>query len=303
MIMKSLHQVSRGLSLWLMVGFLVLEISAHASLLQRRMNLSTEPGYHCNKKIILEKTVEESLRAACRGFLIVRDTARRPLVFIEAEEDENLIYEWALPIVLENHPNYKGKKSTGKITFNNRCELISVLCYERTTKQFNISQKFPGDSTDTTSKEKQVTTKPFLQCGSLSWEIEDIQKSARKELSRSRLKFFEITSTSNRVDGPWERAFLTKKTGEYHGWLNVRYEIVVNNQKEARGIVLTHHIGRKLATAKSPDRNDTDLPVFIRKPEKQTIRLVCFFQRTFPLIYPDVSKSLKRKASSEATQD
>ncbi|CCU82185.1 CSEP0445 putative effector protein [Blumeria hordei DH14] len=301
MIMKSLHQVFRGLSLWLMVGFLVPEISAHASLLQRRMNLSTEPGYHCNKKVILETTVEKSLRAACRGFLIERDDSRRPIVFLEAEEDEDLIYEWALPIVLENYPN--AKTSIGKITFNNRCELINVLCHRRYSNRFYIIHKVPGDSTDTNLKEGQVPSKPPIQCGSLSWEIEDIQKSARKELSRSRLQFFEIKSTSNLVDGPWKRAYLTKKTDEHRGSLNVRYEIIVNNQKEAGGLVLTHHIRRRLATAINPERKDTDLAGFRIKPEKQTIRLVCYFQRTFPLIPPDVSKSRKRKAPSKATQD
>ncbi|VDB91303.1 BgtE-5738 [Blumeria graminis f. sp. tritici] len=296
--MKSLQQNFRGHSLWLKVGFLVLVVSAHASLLQRRMDVPAEPGYQCNNKIILLSTVEAALRAACRRFLKVRDDTRRPTVFIEATEDENLIYEWALPVLLPNYPDDRGKKSIGKIIFNNRCDLIDVLCYERKSKQFKISPRVPEVSTYTTWGVNQVPTKPFVQCGSLSWEIEEIQQSAIEELSRSTLEFSEIESSSSRVDGPWKRAFLTKKTSEYFGSFNVRYEIVVNNQREARGIVIRHHISRKIATDKNPDKEGADLPKLRITPEKQIIRIVCFFQQTFPLIPPKFSKSLKRKAPS-----
>ncbi|CAD6504446.1 BgTH12-06176 [Blumeria graminis f. sp. triticale] len=113
------------------------------------------------------------------------------------------------------------------------------------------------------------------------------------------LEFFEIESSSSRVDGPWKKAFLTKKTSEYFGSLNVRYEIVVNNHREACGIVIRHRTRRKIAAANYPDKEVADLPNLRIFPEKQIIRIMCIFQQTFPLIPPKVSKSLKRKAPSQ----
>ncbi|CEA17205.1 CSEP0418 putative effector protein [Blumeria hordei DH14] len=301
--MKNLYHTFRCQSILLKAIFFMLLTSANASLTLQYVKRSMEPGYHCHNKLYSFGEIEKVRKLACKAFLSTRDDARRPIVRQEYINVENLIYEWSLPanptINPTIHPTDQTRKYTGKIIFNNRCELIDVACYERKTKQEYLCQKVSKVSSSTTSGDDKVLEEPFVQCGSLALKTEEIREYARSKSFDSLLEFHEVRETLGRIDGPWKRALFSKELIIRHRSNDILYEIVVDKHDEVRGMVVTHHISRKLTSAEAHDGEIIKGPRKA-KLKKHTIRLVCFFHKTFPLLRPalisDVSNPLKRKA-------
>ncbi|EPQ64535.1 BgtE-5715 [Blumeria graminis f. sp. tritici] len=296
--MKNLKYAFRCQSLLLKAIFFMFLISANASLTLEDVKQPREPGYHCRNKKYTFSQVEATRRVACKAFLSTRDDARRPLVTQDHIDVENLIYQWSLPARPTNHPTDEGKNDKGKIVFNNRCELINVVYYDPNKIQDYLCQKVSKVSSITTSRKNKVPENPVVQCGSLALKIEEIQEYARSKFLHSLPEFFEVKNTFDRIDGPWKRALFSKTILISRQPHDVHYEIVVDKKDEVRGMVVTHHIGRKLISARTYDAVKYHGSRRTRL-KKETIRLVCFFDKTFPLLRPtpssDVSNPLKRK--------
>ncbi|CAD6504423.1 BgTH12-06153 [Blumeria graminis f. sp. triticale] len=298
--MKYLHQISRSPSLSIKALFLLLLSSGLASLLQGEINLSDKPGYHCKKKVYLFSEVETARKAACNAFVSIRKRARRPLVHTYDTDIENLIYEWTFPLSISKDSEGKRRENIEKITFNNNCELKDVLYYHRKSQEFKSCIKVPKASTSTNPGINQVPSETSVQCGSLSWEIKEIQRHSSKRLSNFLDSFFEVEDTSHEIDGPWKRTILKKHVIINQVSQNIRYEIIVNNQYEVHAIIVMHYISHKLIAASKANNDIND--IVRRKPihYKNSIRLVCMLDKVFPLFpskkMSDLVKSRKRKS-------
>ncbi|CCU82169.1 putative effector protein [Blumeria hordei DH14] len=315
--MKYLHQISRSQSLWIKALFLLLLSSAHASLLQRGINLSDQPGYHCKKKVYPFSEVENVRKAACNAFVSKNKRSKRPLVHTYDTEVENLIYEWKFPMSVFTQYGGKSREEKEKIIFNNNCELKDVLYRDSDSHKYEPCTIVPEASTSTNPGINQVHTETSVQCGSLSWEIKDIQRHKIRGLSQFLDTFIEVEHSSHNIDGPWKRTLLKKNViikqvgksvqsvkGKNRLIIlkvqNIPYEIMVNNQYEAQGIIVTHYISHKLISA--VNSNGVKINPSRQKPirDKQSIRLVCLLEKPFPL-FPNEKisnevKSLKRKS-------
>ncbi|CCU79748.1 CSEP0417 putative effector protein [Blumeria hordei DH14] len=319
--MKSSHHTLRCQSTLLKAIFFVLLISANASLIIRRMEQPTEPGYYCNNKRYLLKEVEAAREAACRGFSSTSENARRPVVHTEDDNVENLMFEWPLPPSKAQKVKGQGGNFKGNIIFNNSCELKAVIYYNHKSNQYEPCQKVPEVSISTNSGKKQVSKKPSVQCGSLSWEIEEIQQLAFYDFYNSQHKLVEVKYTSDQVDGPWKRGSMMKivricnrgkflqstRTNNFLKFCKaheVHFDIVISIKDEVRGIVVKHHIWRYQTMAKDFDKNKNKMSAMEKKPETQIISLVCLYDNIFPLfpptLIPNVSNSRKRKTLANA---
>ncbi|CAD6504440.1 BgTH12-06170 [Blumeria graminis f. sp. triticale] len=141
--MNNLRHIFKGQSLWITAVLMIRLISVHASLIEGRMVKSTEPGYHCQRKIYHFGEVESVREAACIGFISTMKDSKRPLVYTEDDDDKKLIYEWEFPLSLSKITQGKNRKILEKITFNNSCELINVLYYDTKTRKYESCKKYP----------------------------------------------------------------------------------------------------------------------------------------------------------------
>ncbi|VDB91299.1 BgtA-21525 [Blumeria graminis f. sp. tritici] len=298
--MKSPRHIFKGQSLRITAVFMILLISAHASSIQERMIESTEPRYHCKKKTYTFSEVETARKAACNGFILIRSDARRPLVHTEDDDDEKLIYEWNFPLSTSKSPQGKRRKFIEKITLNNSCELKDVLYYDSETQKFESCIKVPDVPTITNSEMENVSTEPIVRCGSLSWEQTELQLHSTRNLPQFMSGFVEVKDTSSEVDGPWRRNVVSKRMKLKKKIQNIPYEIIVNNQNEVCGIVVTHNISRKPNTAHNPDSREDIIATLKSNNIKGTIRIVCLLDRKFPFFSTTLISSLsnpkKRKS-------
>lgn len=281
--MKDFHHMLSSQFFWPKIVFLTILISANASFIQRRVEQLKEPGYYCKGRRYSFSDVENARVTACNAFTSTRNDARRPRVYINSANNENLIFEWSIPAA-RDRKNGKRINNSEWIIFNINCELKDVVYINRKTKKYESCEKIPEIFTSMASGKKQIPEKPFVQCGSLSWEIEDIQQSAICRLYTPQLKVIGMKDTSNQIDGPWKKIVLGKKTTIHNRPHNVTYHIILNNKNEVRGAIVRHHISQKL----------TVFPYFIKDKinrltvsttwEKRTIDLTCSFDTKFLLV-------------------
>ncbi|CAD6504427.1 BgTH12-06157 [Blumeria graminis f. sp. triticale] len=297
--MKFPHYTFKGQSLLIKALILILLSSAHALLLQRGISLSDYPGYYCKTRIVSFSQVEKTLEAACNGFISTRNDARRPLVFIDDEEVENLIFEWIIPLIDTKPSTGEKRKFIEKIIFNNSCELTDVVYYDHIEKKHKSCQLVPEVSTSTTPEKRLDPDKSLIRCGSLSWDIVSIQHDAFRYLSYSLQEFVHVQSTFGLVDGPWRRAPMKKMMTQNKRSHNVSYQIVINKHIEVCGFVVRHHIIRKVHVAVKPDEGKKKRLSSKTIQEKQSISIVCFTDQKFLLIPPNWKSEdfnpLKRK--------
>ncbi|CAD6504420.1 BgTH12-06150 [Blumeria graminis f. sp. triticale] len=297
--MNYLHHIFRDQCLWTKVLFITLLSSTHASLIQRRMLESTEPSYHCRNKILLFSEVDKIRESACKGFVSKRSNARRPLVHIENDNDENLIYEWTIPPSVHKIPGGKKKKSIEKIIFNNSCELKDVLFYNETSRKFEPCAIVPEASTSETFGMKQVLTETSVHCGSLSWEIADMQDYIFYTTLNAPHIFSVVSGTANQVDGPWQKAMMNKSVLIGKNSRRIPYEVIVNNQFEIRNIVVKHHISRILDAASGLNYDEYNQPNFRPTLRQDIIRLDCILDKKIPILrdtqIPKSKNDRKRK--------
>lgn len=277
----------------------MLLISANESLILRRMEQPREPGYYCNKKRYLLKEVEAAREAACRGFVSTREDARRPIIHTKGDDVENLMFEWSLPPSKVRNAKAEGRNYKGSIVLNNSCELKGVIYYDHKSKKNHPCHKVPEVSISTTSGKEQLSKKPAVQCGSLSWEIEEIQQLAVCDLYNSQHELVEVKYTSDQVDGPWKKISMIKIVRISNRPHEVQFDIIVNNKDEVRGIAVKHHIWWYQTMAENFNKDNIYLSVQEKRPKTLTIDLVCPYDNTFPLyppkMMPIVSSSRKRK--------
>ena len=297
--MNYLHHIFRDQCLWTKVLFITLLSSTHASLIQRRMLESTEPSYHCRNKILLFSEVDKIRESACKGFVSKRSNARRPLVHIENDNDENLIYEWTIPPSVHKIPGGKRNKVVEKIIFNNSCELKDVLFYNETSRKFEPCAIVPEASTSETFGMKQVLTETSVHCGSLSWEIADIQEYILYTSLNAPYIFSTVSGTFEQVDGPWQTAMLSKSVLIGRHSRRIPYEVIVNNQFEIRNIVVKHHISRILDAASGLNYDEYNQPNFRPTLRQDIIRLDCILDKKIPILrdtqIPKSKNDRKRK--------
>ncbi|CCU82164.1 putative effector protein [Blumeria hordei DH14] len=275
--MKNYHYMLSGQSLRLKVVFLMLLISVNASFIQRRMEQPKEPGYYCRNRRYSFSEVEDTRVLACNAFTSTRSDARRPRVYIHANDVENLTFEWSLRSARRKYKNGGKVNNTEWIIFNNSCELKDVFHFNHISKKYESCEKIPEIFTSMTSGRKQIPEKPLLQCGSLSWEIEEIQLSAMRRLFKSQLNFIEMKDTSNQIDGPWKKAILGKMMTRQ------------NRRKLLQSIIIKSTYGILQLTI----QKSTVFPYFIKDKinrstlsvmwRKQTIDLTCNFDTKFLL--------------------
>ncbi|CAD6506401.1 BgTH12-07327 [Blumeria graminis f. sp. triticale] len=263
--------------------FTILLLSAPASSMTNRIKVTSEPGYHCGYKIYPHSEVETTRLIACRGFTAARSNARRPVLHFGDIKVENMIFEWSFPSVVTLDPRGKKRRYADKITFDNSCELKDLLYYDYTLDQFKPCINVPEVSTSTTSGIGQVLIEPLVKCGSLSWEITEIQKHARDQLYQSLHSFDEVEDTSSRVDGPWKKPFLSKKMNVDGKGENKRYQIILNNQNEVRGIVIMHNINLKTFATRKIIQKSSKQQKLTPTREKKIITLECLLDEAFPL--------------------
>ncbi|VDB91269.1 BgtA-20600 [Blumeria graminis f. sp. tritici] len=290
--MNSLHLIFRYQSLRLEAVFLLLLISTNASLILRGIDETMKPGYHCRAKRYLFSEIEAAREAACRGFMVTRTESRRPLVYIEAKDNNNLIFEWGIPKTLRRENNDKIMNRLEKITFNNNCELKDVLYYDRKSRKFQPCDKVSEDSASTSSGKKQVPEKPFLQCGSFSWEFEEIKKTSTHNVHQYLNRFVVIEHTSNKFDGPWKKATLRKIILVAKKWIPIPFEIIVNNQNEVIGVIVTHHISRVSTVPPYFIKDIVNMSTKKIGREKQKIKLRCLLDTKFSLLTKDQGSNL-----------
>ncbi|EPQ65042.1 BgtAcSP-31482 [Blumeria graminis f. sp. tritici] len=282
--MKTLYYICNYQSLWQKVVFLMLLISAEALRTLHGRNESNKPGYNCiHKKYLLEE-VEAAREAACTGFISKRILARRPLVYYEDIDVNNMIFGWSLPLSLQKGPNGKLRKFPDKIIFDNRCELKDVLYYNTKSHTYDSCHKVPDDVLNTSSEKNQALKKPFFQCGSISWEHEDIKQWTTQSLPKSLNRLVEMEHTSNKVNGPWKKAILKKEIIRRNFMQNIPYEIILNKQNEVIGVIVTHHISR--VSTVSPYFIKDMIYMSTRKKSrgKQTICLECHLDTKSSLV-------------------
>ncbi|EPQ67064.1 hypothetical protein BGT96224_Ac31542 [Blumeria graminis f. sp. tritici 96224] len=297
--MKSLHRILKCQSHFLKAIIFTFLISANASLIPLSAEEFMEPGYHCNKKIYSFRVIEETREAACHGLISIYETARRPRVYIHNNNFEDYIYEWSIPVSKSRDSEGSKRRFIEKISFDNRCELKDVLYYNGSTYQYEPCKKVPDVSTSTSSEVEKVPADSLVHCGSLSWKIEEIQLGTNSHLSKFLKGRFEVKNTSSLADGPWLRSILRKRITIRKITQLVPYEVIVNNQNEVRGVIVTHHISNKETTAHDSNQTQSDLLTPISTWKKDEIRLVCLFDKTFPLLSPALisnsSSQRKRK--------
>ncbi|CCU79746.1 putative candidate secreted effector protein [Blumeria hordei DH14] len=298
--MKNLRDIFITQSLRLKAVLLILSISTNALLMQRRMNQPNEPGYYCNNQIYLSSDIETVRQTACEAFTYPRKGSRRPLLYTDDDNVENWIFEWSIPASLANHSNGVKKATPDKIIFNNNCEITGVLSFDSASQNYKLCATVPEVSTSVSSRMSKDPVKPFIQCGSLSLEIVEIQHCASAKSTKFLNGLVEVENSSYEIDGPWRRNILSRRVSvnsrrkfvrpirnknrlmflKEH---NIFYEIIVNNQNEARGMVVTHYVKRTYPTAAKC--NEKNYKMSHKKPvrESQSIRLVCFFDTKFQL--------------------
>ncbi|CAD6504438.1 BgTH12-06168 [Blumeria graminis f. sp. triticale] len=281
--MSSLRHIFRGHSLWITAVFMILLISAHASLIEGRMVESTEPRYYCQKKIYQFSEVESVREAACNGFISIRKDSKRPLVHTEEDDDEKLIYEWLFPFALSKNAQGKERKNVERIIFNNSCELLDVLYYNTQTRAFESCTKVPDVPVITYFEMENVSAEPIVRCGSLSWEQTELQLHSTRNLPQFMSGFVEVKDTSSEVDGPWKRKISSKRVVIKDKPQIIFYEIIIDNQNQVRGVVVTHNISRKPSVAHNSNLTTGKTPTLQSAQKKGIIRLVCLLDNTFPL--------------------
>ncbi|CCU82171.1 putative effector protein [Blumeria hordei DH14] len=284
--MYYVHYILKGQFLRLTAVLMILLISTHASLIQQRTSESTEPKYCCENKIYLFSEIEMARKAACFGFISLKKRTRRPLVHIEDDKDENLIFEWTIPLSTSKTPEGKRRKVIERITINNSCELIDVLYFDVKKSQFEPCLKIPGVPTFTNSETEEISTEPIVRCGSLSWKQSELQRHSIQHLTVFMDNFVEVKYTSSELDGPWKRNTMKKR--------------VLN---EIRGIVVTHNISRRSTTAHNSNSSHDITPNPKPANKKEIISLVCLLDKKIPLFSPTLtsmlSESRKRKYRGE----
>ena len=297
--MKNLRYIFIIQSLRLGAVFLIISISAHASVMQRRMSQPAEPGYHCNNQIYLFSDIETVRQKACKAFTYPRKESRRPLVNTYSDNVENWIFEWSIPACLAKYSKGVNRATPDKITFNNSCELTGVLSYDSASSKYNLCAKVPEVSTSASSRMNQDPVKSFIQCGSLSLEIIEIQRYASAQSTRFMEGFVEVENSSFEVDGPWRRNVLGKIVSVHNRLHNIYYEVMINNQNEVRGMVVTHYIRSVGPAAAKCNDNKHDLLHMKKHRENRCIRLVCIFNTKFELfpnrlaLIPSISRKRK----------
>ncbi|CCU77518.1 CSEP0388 putative effector protein [Blumeria hordei DH14] len=317
--MRHPHHAIRGQSIWLKAVFIILLISAPASSMTGRIAVRNEAGYHCKYKIYPHSVVETTRLVACRGFTSPKFHARRPVIYADYSTVENMIFEWAFPLAVTKDNQGKIRKYTDKITFNNSCELRGLLYYDYATSQFEPCVNVPEVSTSETSGIGQELTEPFIKCGSLSWEITEIQKNAKSKLFETMNSFYEVEHTSMEVDGPWKKISLTKKVivdgkGKFFKPVSnenslisfkvqaIEYGVIINNQNEVRSIIIKHYISRKLPVTRRFIREASKQEKSTPIREKKIVTLECPIDKIFPLFPNDGISDLpspKRQKTSE----
>ena len=284
--MRYPHHAVGGQSTWLKAVFIILLISAPASSMTSRIKVTTEPGYHCAYKIYPHSVVETTRLVACRGFTSTNSCARRPLVYFEDSEFENMIFEWSIPLVATMDSRGRRRTYADKITFNNSCELKDLLYYDNASAQFVPCVNVPEVPKSTTSGIGQVLTEPLVKCGSLSWELTEIQQDARNQLYQTMHSFDEVEFSSSKIDGPWKSTFLSKRVTVDGKAQYVRYEVILNNQNEVRGIAIMHNISLRIPVTRKFIRQSSEQNKSTPMREKKSIKLECLFDGAFPL-FPD----------------
>ncbi|CCU81589.1 CSEP0432 putative effector protein [Blumeria hordei DH14] len=292
--MRHPHHAIRGQSIWLKAVFIILLISAPVSSMTSRITVTNEAGYYCRYKIYPHSLVEATRQVACRGFTSTKSHARRPVVYSEDDNVNNMIFEWAFPMAVT-------KDHEDKITFNNNCELKGVLYYHYATDQFEPCVNVPEVSTRTTPGIGRDLTEPFIKCGSLSWGITEIQKNAKNKLFETMNSFDEVEFTSIEVDGPLKAIPLTKMVtvngkGKFFKPVSnensliffkaqgIRYRVVINKQNEVRGIIIQHNISKKIPVTRSFIRQSSRQHKSTPIKEKKIITLECPIDQKFPLL-------------------
>ncbi|SZF00322.1 unnamed protein product [Blumeria hordei] len=300
--MRHPHHAIRGQSIWLKAVFIILLISAPVSSMTSRITVTNEAGYYCKYKIYPHSLVEATRQVACRGFTLKKSHARRPVVYSEDGTIANMIFEWAFPMAVTKNDQGKKRKYADKITFNNNCELKGLLYYDYATDQFEPCLNKPEVSTSTTPGIGRDLTEPFIKCGSLSWEITEIQKNAKNKLFEAMNSFDEVGLTSIEVDGPLKAIPLTKMVTVNGRTQGIGYRVIVNNQNEVHGIVIKHNISKKLPVTRSFIRESSRQHKLTPIREKKIITLECQIDKKFPLFSNGQISDLpspKRQKTSE----
>ena len=280
----------------------MLIVSVHASWTLRKRDKSDEPGYYCNNNRYLFTEVEKLRKTACRSFVLPSPKARRPVVHFEEIENEDMIFEWSFPAPRRVGSGGRVRPISDKIIFDNSCELKDVVYYNTRSKKFHSCEKVPEIPKSSTSETEQLPIMSSLQCGSLSFDIREIQESALRYLLNSPEKFKEVKDTSNQDDGPWNRATLIKQCPVENTVDKIKYEIITNNQNEVRGVAVTHQISRRQKVGNNSAQGVYILPTPRKTTTKHVINLVCMFDIKFPLFFgnQDHRPIIRRKRKAPA---
>ncbi|CCU82581.1 putative effector protein [Blumeria hordei DH14] len=283
--MESLQHILKCQSLFLKAIILVLLVPANASLIPQRAEELMEPGYHCKNKVYSFRVIEEVRETACQGLIAINKAARRPLIYIHNDNVDDLIYEWSMPLSIS-------RDSEEKITFDNRCELKDVLYYNGIAHRYEPCKKVPDVSTSTSFGVQKVPTDSSVHCGSLSWEIAEIQMYTSYHLSKFLKESTEVGQTSGLADGPWRRSIMRKR-------VEIRKTSKLSESNEVRGLIVTHHISQKVTAASNSNLIPSNLITLKLPRKKDSVRLVCLLDKTFPflssVLIADTPSSRKRK--------
>ncbi|SZE99851.1 unnamed protein product [Blumeria hordei] len=297
--MESLQHILKCQSLFLKAIILVLLVPANASLIPQRAEELMEPGYHCKNKVYSFRVIEEVRETACQGLIAINKAARRPLIYIHNDNVDDLIYEWSMPLSISRDSEGKKRKFIEKITFDNRCELKDVLYYNGIAHRYEPCKKVPDVSTSTSFGVQKVPTDSSVHCGSLSWEIAEIQMYTSYHLSKFLKESTEVGQTSGLADGPWRRSIMRKRVEIRKTTQLIPYEVIINNQNEVRGLIVTHHISQKVTAASNSNLIPSNLVTLKLPRKKDSVRLVCLLDKTFPflssVLIADTPSSRKRK--------